>query len=152
MEIIELKSFNDDFKEVMLIFYNWWGQKKNKTLDQLTNEYQSILFKSELPKLYVLKDKDKVIGAYELNEHDNISKKEYKPFLANVFIKEEYRGNGYSKLLIESAKEEACKMGYNDLYLHSKHVNYYEKFDFKYLETIDTDYGPKRIFKWMKKK
>ncbi len=148
MHIEELTSFNQDFQEVMSIFYNWWGIKKNKSLDEITTEYQNLLFKNKLPKIYLLKDQDTIIGVYEINEKDNIPKEEYEPFLANVFIKEEYRGHGYSRLLIESSIKETKKLGYKTLYLHSKHINYYEKFGFTYVETLDTNYGPKRIFKY----
>ncbi len=148
MKIEKLTSFNKDFKETMSIFYKWWGQEKNLTLEEIINEYKNTLFKNTFPKIYLLKDKNKIIGIYELNEHDSIPKKEYKPFLANVFIVEEYRGNDYSKLLISSAIEETKKLGYKALYLHSRRINYYEKFGFIYIETIDTIYGPKRVFKY----
>ncbi len=148
MHIEKLTSLNNDFNEVMSIYYNWWGLKKNQTLEEITKYYRNILFKSPLPQIYILKDQNNIIGVYELNEKDNIPDTSYEPFLANVFIKEEYRGHGYSKLLIASAKEETKKMGYPNLYLHSKHINYYEKFGFNYLETVDTIYGPKRIFKY----
>ncbi len=146
MQIEELKDFNKDFHEVMSLLYNWWGPLKNKSLLEITKEYQNILFKNHLPKIFILKENNIIIGLYELNEHDNIPQKEYTPFLANVFIKEEYRGHGYSRILISSAINETKKLGYHKLYLHSRHINFYEKYGFNYLETIDTIYGPKRIF------
>lgn len=83
---------------------------------------------------------------YELNEKDNIDEQNYTPYLANVFIKESYRNNNYSKLLIEDAIKRVEKMGYNKLYLHTKLENFYEKYNFQYLEEVKTKYGPKRIF------
>lgn len=148
MKIEEIKEFNEDFAEAMNIFANWWGVEKNISLEEITKEYKNTLFKSTLPKIFVLKDNDAVIGVYELKKNDNIPTDEYEPYLASVFIKEEYRGNGYSKILISSAKEETEKLGYKTLYLHSRQINLYEKYGFEYIRTIDTEYGPKRIFKF----
>ena len=42
MQIEELKNFNKDFHEIMSLFYNWWGPLKNKSLLEITKEYQDI--------------------------------------------------------------------------------------------------------------
>ena len=54
-----------------------------------------------------------------------------------MFVKEEYRGKGYSKILNEAILKEAKKRGFNRIYLKTDLVNYYEKFGAKYLENLN---------------
>ena len=53
-----------------------------------------------------------------------------------MFVKEEYRGKGYSKILNDAILKEAKKRGFKRIYLKTDLVNYYEKFGAKYLENI----------------
>lgn len=145
MEIIKINDEDDNFKSIVDTYYEWWGHKYYKKLDEFYNFYKSCLQNAPLPRLYALLDKGTLIGMYELNEHDRIEVEE-TPFLSNVFIKEEYRGKGYSRLLIYDSINEAKKLGYDKLYLRSHHENYYEKFGFKLIKVIDTSIGQKRIF------
>ena len=61
------------------------------------------------------------------------------PWICALYIEEEYRGNGYCSLLIEKAKKDAEKLGFNDIYLCTDHIGYYEKYGFEY---IGTGYHP----------
>lgn len=53
-----------------------------------------------------------------------------------MFVKEEYRGKGYSKILNDAILKEAKKRGFKRIYLKTDLVNYYEKFGAKYLENL----------------
>ena len=55
-----------------------------------------------------------------------------------MFVKNEYRGRGYSKLLNEAIIDEARKRGFQKLYLKTELENYYEKFGAKYMETLES--------------
>lgn len=61
-----------------------------------------------------------------------------------MFVKKEFRGNGYSKILNEAILDEARKRGFSRLYLKSDLVNYYEKFNAKYMEDLSN--GEKLYF------
>lgn len=143
MKIIKINNENRYLNEIVNIYYDWWAKDKNIKYNDLYNSY---LNKNTLPIIYALIINDTLIGMYELNEKDFIQNKEYTPYLANVYILEKYRGLGYSKCLIEHAIKKTKKMGYNKLYLHSKHENYYEKFGFKFKEKVNTEYGEKNIY------
>ena len=45
-----------------------------------------------------------------------------------MYVKEEYRGKGYSKLLNDALLNEAKRLGYTKVYLKTELENYYEKF------------------------
>ena len=54
-----------------------------------------------------------------------------------MYVIKEYRNKGYSKILNDLILKEAKSLGYNKVYLKTDLLNYYEKFGFKYLETLD---------------
>lgn len=146
MLINQINKSDRYFLEIINIYYKWWSNIQNKKYSDIYEKYITSLTSSLLPKIYALIINDTLIGTYSLEEKDNIDNEPYTPYLANVYIKEKYRHQGYSKLLIEDAKEKAILLGYKDLYLHTKINNYYEKFGFKFLKEVNTPYGNKRIY------
>lgn len=42
-------------------------------------------------------------------------------------------GNAYGLMLIEKAKQDAKNAGFQNLYLCTDHIGYYEKYGFKYI-------------------
>ena len=59
------------------------------------------------------------------------------PWYATMFVKPEYRGMGYSKILNDAILKEAKKRGISRLYLKTELNNYYEKFGARYIEDLN---------------
>ena len=53
-----------------------------------------------------------------------------------MFVKDEYRGRGYSKILNKAILDEASKLGFSKIYLKTDLVNYYEKYGAKYIDKL----------------
>ena len=53
-----------------------------------------------------------------------------------MYVNDNYRSKGYSKILNKAILEEASSLGYDKVYLKSDLVNYYEKFGAKYIEDL----------------
>ena len=53
-----------------------------------------------------------------------------------MYVKEEFRGKGYSKILNNAILEESKKLGFKKLYLKTDLINYYEKFGAIFLENL----------------
>ena len=87
-------------------------------------------------------DDDKLIGFISLFKYDD--NYDYTPWYATMYVKKEYRGKGYSKILNKAIIEEAKKLGFDRLYLKTELVNYYEKFGAKYIKDLDN--GEKLYF------
>ena len=54
-----------------------------------------------------------------------------------MYVKEEFRGQGYSKILNNAILEEAKKRGFKRLYLKTSLINYYEKFGATFLKNLN---------------
>ena len=54
-----------------------------------------------------------------------------------MYVKKEYRGKGYSKLLNDALLNEAKKLGYTKVYLKTELENYYEKFGAIFQENLN---------------
>ena len=84
----------------------------------------------------ILLDDDRLAGFISIFPHDGDERKDLSPWYATMFVKEEYRGNGYSKILNNAILSEARKRGFRKLYLKTDLVNYYEKFGAVYLDEL----------------
>lgn len=54
-----------------------------------------------------------------------------------MFVKEEHRGKGYSKILNKAILDEAKRRKFKKIYLKTRLKNYYEKFGAKYIEELE---------------
>lgn len=77
------------------------------------------------------------MGFISLFEKDGEEKQELKPWYATMYVKKEYRGKGYSKILNHAILKEAKDRGFKRVYLKSDLINYYEKFGAIYLEDLN---------------
>ena len=54
-------------------------------------------------------------------------------------VDEEYRNKGVARILLEKTSELAkTAVGFDELYLFTKHIGLYEKFGWEYISEIDT--------------
>lgn len=139
LEVFNIKYKLEYLDEVANLEYLEWASKPNENSKQrIENKINKIinnLDRNNFCKLILLKD-DKLIGFISLFDTDGDEKKELTPWYATMYVKKEYRGNGYSKILNKSILNEARKRGFNKVYLKSDLNNYYEKFGAVYLENL----------------
>ena len=84
-----------------------------------------------------LVDNDCLIGFISLLKSDGDIRKDLSPWYATMYVKSEFRGKGYSRILNNSILDYTRNSGYKRIYLKTDLVNYYEKFGFKYMEKLD---------------
>ena len=78
-----------------------------------------------------------LIGFISLFKYDGDERRDLCPWYATMYVKDKYRGLGYSKILNKSILDEVKRLGYSKVYLKTDLVNYYEKFGFNYLEDLN---------------
>lgn len=77
-----------------------------------------------------------LIGFILLFKYDGEEKRDLTPWYATMYVKDRYRGRGYSKILNEAIQDTARSLGYKKIYLKSNLVNYYEKLGAKYMDKL----------------
>jgi len=117
---IAIKYFQQSWKSVWPIIYE----------DSINH---CIYARNDLPQWYLLEKDNKIIGCAGLITNDFISRGDLYPWICGIYIDEKHRGNAYGKLLIDKAKRDSKKFGYEYLYLCTEHIGYYEKYGFAYI-------------------
>ena len=131
MRIISVRE-NPEYKDkIIQYFQNSWSEIAPIIYEDCISH--SINAKDSLPQWFVLENNNEFIGCAGLITNDFISRMDLYPWVCAIFIEEKHRGNNYSKLLIEKAKEDSKKAGFQNLYLCTDHIGFYEKIGFKYI-------------------
>ncbi len=132
MEIVDITNNYELIKETYMLSMMEWGHKRpleeyikdaeGKALKLIKGNNDKVIF------VLGLIDNNELIGFISLYKYDGDERRELTPWYATMYVKKEYRGLGYSKLLNDALKTKAKKLGYTKLYLKSDLKNYYEKF------------------------
>ena len=143
LKIYNIKEKQEFLKEVAELTQKEWGKKTNskeefeekinKKISKIINNFDNPLY----CKL-VLIDNDILVGFISIFPTDGEERKDLSPWYATMYVKETYRGKGYSKILNDAILHEAKKRGFKKLYLKTDLTNYYEKFGAIFLDTLNT--------------
>lgn len=132
MKIISVRE-NPEYVDIAIkYFQEKWANTESMMVyeDCIKN---SISAETEIPQWYLLYNGENIAGCAGLITNDFISRMDLYPWLCALYIEEEYRGNSYGRLLIEKAETDALKGGFNDLYLCTDHIGFYEHYGFEYI-------------------
>ena len=141
LKICNIKENQEYLREVAELTEKEWGSKINseeefeakinKKISKFINNFNNPLY----CKLLLLDD-DILIGFISIFPTDGDERNDLSPWYATMYVKKEFRGKGYSKILNNAILEEAKKRGFKKLYLKTDLVNYYEKFGAIFLENL----------------
>lgn len=135
MKIINLKEENICLEDYVRLCSLEWGSPKSD--DEVKEKVSSILSGDKVISVLGLVDDDTLIGFISLFKYDGDERRDLSPWYATMYVKSEFRGKGYSKLLNDAIIGEARNLGYSKIYLKTDLVNYYEKFGAKYMEDLE---------------
>lgn len=142
LRIYNIKDKPEYIEEVSVLTQREWGEKG------LSEDEFKIRVNMKIDKIHrlldnryycklILLDDDVLVGFISIFEHDGDERLDLKPWYATMFVKEEFRGNGYSRILNDAILDEARRRGFSVIYLKSDLVNYYEKFGARYVEDLE---------------
>ncbi|PLW83722.1 N-acetyltransferase [Kineobactrum sediminis] len=79
-----------------------------------------------LPTTWVLTADKQVMGSVSLLEHDLDTDSHWSPWLANLWVHQDWRGRGLGKRLVLHACEQGVAAGFTTLYLYTaEHAAFY---------------------------
>lgn len=141
LKIYNIKDKQEFIKEVAILTQKEWGKKTTSDEEfeeKINKKISKIIHNLDNPfycKLILL-DNTMLVGFISIFPTDGEERNDLSPWYATMFVKQEYRGKGYSKILNHAILEEAKKRGFKKLYLKTKLNNYYEKFGAIFLENL----------------
>ena len=141
LKIYNIKDKQEYLREVAILTQLEWGKnnlskeefenKVDKKIEKIKNSFE----KKDYCKLILLDD-NKLVGFISIFPTDGEERKDLSPWYATMYVKKEFRGKGYSKILNSAILEEAKKRKIKRLYLKTELNNYYEKFGAKFIEVL----------------
>ena len=137
MKIINIKDNDNYLTEYIKLCNLEWENKKDNIEKYIIEKKEKILSNDKVISILGLIDENNLVGFISLFKYDGEYRKDLTPWYATMYVKEEYRGKGYSKLLNDALLNEAKKLGYTKVYLKTELENYYEKFGAIFQENIN---------------
>lgn len=142
LKIYNIKDKKEYIKEVAELTQKEWGKptySKNEFNAKVSRKICKITKNLDNPlfcKLILLSDSS-LVGFISIFEHDCNERMDLFPWYATMYVKKEFRGKGYSKILNDSILKEAKNRGFKKIYLKTDLNNYYEKFGAKHLDNLN---------------
>ena len=139
MKIFNLFDKKEYVKKYVEACVSEWGNTKNSLeYEEKVNKKITKLLDGDdnLISCLLLLDEEALVGFISLFKTDGEERKDLTPWYATMYVSNEYRGKGYSKILNDAILKETKKLGYDKIYLKSELNNYYEKFGAKYIENL----------------
>ena len=140
LKIYDIREKQEYLEEVVTLTRLEWGNKNDSKeefeikVKEKINNIKNAFDNPYFAKLILLDDNN-LVGFISLFEKDG-EREDLKPWYATMFVKKEYRGKGYSKILNDAILNEAKTRGFERIYLKTDLINYYEKFGAIYMEDL----------------
>ena len=132
---------NPDYLETAVDYFaSKWGLDRQFYHNSISD---IIATKEPLPRWYLLKYDENIIGCFGLIENDFMVRKDLLPWFCGLYIEEAMRGKALGALLLEHSRKETKKLGFSKLYLCTDHVGYYEKYGWEFFGEEESEFGGK---------
>ncbi len=131
MKIYNLRDKLEYLDEVAKLEYEEWADNKEENKQERIKRKKEKICNALNNKSFcklILIDNNELIGFVSIFPKDCEEEKELTPWYATMYVKEEYRNNGYSRILNNAILKEAQSRGFTTVYLKTNLENYYEKF------------------------
>ncbi len=138
-EIINLKNRPDLKEKAIKWFSSKWGIDEIEYRKSFDEMYSDL---SPIPLWFVILGNDGEIAAgCGIIENDFVDRTDLKPYLCALFVEPQYRGNALGGKLLFNARKEAKKGGFENIYLCTDHIGYYEKYGWEYIAIGNHPWG-----------
>lgn len=140
VEVYNLLNKLEFLEEVAILEYEEWADNKEKDKEnrivKKIEKIKSNLKNDDFCKLILLSN-DRLIGFISIFPNDCDECINLTPWYATMYVKKEYRGKGYSKILNNAILEESRRRNCKEIFLKTDLNNYYEKFGAKFIKNLN---------------
>lgn len=137
MKIINITNNTKYLKEYIALCYLEWSEKEKKLTEYIDYKLRKLKIENNIILILGLVDHNKLVGFISLLKKDEDCEVKLTPWYATMYVKKEYRGRGYSRILNDALLEKSKRLGYTKVYLKSNLINYYEKFGAIYIKKLE---------------
>jgi len=153
-EIRQITNADDPVLEtVSRWIYEWWGESQDYMLEQMTAYFRRSVFEDRIPQTYVAYKDGEPVGTFQFGMSDTFVRPDLYPWVKNVYVVPEHRGNGCASEMMKLAAQKIREMDIEDFYLFTHLEGYYEQFGWKFVELFDTcepGLGVQRMYRFEK--
>ena len=137
MKIINITNNTKYLKEYIALCYLEWSEKEMELTEYIDYKLRKLKIENNIILILGLVDHNKLVGFISLLKKDGDCEVKLTPWYATMYVKKEYRGRGYSRILNDALLEKSKGLGYTKVYLKSNLINYYEKFGAIYIKKLE---------------
>ena len=142
LRLQEVTTRSKYFDFAIELIFNEWGDG-NK--EHLKTKKEKVKQKAN-QKCYVLVKDREPIGCFLICDDDIKGYKQYNPNLACVCILKKFRGQGYSRVLMEKSDKIFKKLKIKKVYLKTNLINFYDKFGWIYAKDIVVEGNVEKLY------
>lgn len=137
MKIINITNNTKYLKKYIALCYLEWSEKEKELTEYIDYKLRKLKIENNIILILGLVDYNKLVGFISLLKKDGDCEVKLTPWYATMYVKKEYRGRGYSRILNDALLEKSKRLGYTKVYLKSNLINYYEKFGAIYIKKLE---------------
>lgn len=107
--------------------WNAWWKQDGHEFDFIKGLFEENLTATKIPMAFTAHDGGAFLGTVSLIESDMEARPDYTPWVAALWVDEDYRSHGIGSALIKAATQAACDKGFTSVYLCAeadKHTYY----------------------------
>ncbi len=135
MKVFRL-SYNDEHWIKTIDYAKNSSWEAGKHLAELMENNQF----SDWESVFIAMQNEEILGYCTFLKEDYFPQNRYSPWISTIFVDEKARGNRISQQMIEEVIEYAKQNGFEKVYLPSDIKGFYEKYDFRPIDTLK-NYG-----------
>jgi len=133
-EIVNLANAPQFIEQVAKCLYDEWDENDGRTLQDAIYRTRHSIFTDRIPQTLIAKSGDQLVGTVHIWQNDLKCRQDLSPWMAALYVKKEYRGQGIGTALQKACIETVKKLGYKSLYLITDHIGLYEKMGWEFME------------------
>lgn len=145
MELKKLRDFPELSSQAARWFSLKWGipeEAYQESILECIATGHGLEHKVGVPQWYIVSNAaGEIIAGAGIIENDFHDRKDLSPNLCALFVEETYRRQGIAKRLLDVARTDLGKMGYERLYLVTDHTRFYERCGWDFLTMVQDEEG-----------